>query len=42
MILHKKNKELADKLNQALADLMKDGTYQTLSEKYFKEDISCR
>ncbi|MDS4014193.1 MAG: ABC transporter substrate-binding protein [Candidatus Accumulibacter sp.] len=42
MILRKNNKELADKLNQALADLMKDGTYQTLSEKYFKEDISCR
>lgn len=42
MILRKNNKELADKLNQALADLMKDGTYRALSEKYFKEDISCR
>ncbi len=42
MILRKNNKELADKLNQALAELMKDGTYKALSEKYFKEDISCR
>ncbi len=42
MILRKNNKELADKLNQALADVMKDGTYQNLSQKYFKADISCR
>jgi len=42
MILRKNNKELADKLNQALADVMKDGTYKALSEKYFKEDVSCR
>ncbi|MBL8398824.1 MAG: amino acid ABC transporter substrate-binding protein [Candidatus Accumulibacter sp.] len=42
MILRKNNKDLADKLNQALAELMKDGTYQTLSQKYFKADISCR
>jgi polar amino acid transport system substrate-binding protein len=42
MILRKNNKELADKLNQALAEVMKDGTYKALSEKYFKEDISCR
>ncbi len=42
MILRKNNKALADKLNQALAEVMKDGTYKALSEKYFKEDISCR
>ena len=36
------NKELAEKLNQALADVMKDGSYQALSQKYFKEDVSCR
>ena len=42
MILRKNNKELADKLNQALAEVMKDGTYKALSEKYFKEDVSCR
>ncbi|HNC50829.1 MAG TPA: ABC transporter substrate-binding protein [Accumulibacter sp.] len=42
MILRKNNKALEDKLNQALAEVMKDGTYKALSEKYFKEDISCR
>ncbi len=42
MILRKNNKELADKLNQGLAEVMKDGTYKALSEKYFKEDVSCR
>lgn len=42
MILRKNNKELADKLNQALAEVMKNGTYKALSEKYFKEDVSCR
>ncbi|MBK7955221.1 MAG: amino acid ABC transporter substrate-binding protein [Candidatus Accumulibacter sp.] len=42
MILRKNNKALGDKLNQALAEVMKDGTYKALSEKYFKEDISCR
>ena len=42
MILRKGNKELAEKLNQALAEVMKDGTYQALSQKYFKEDVSYR
>lgn len=42
MILRKNNKELGDKLNQALAEIMKDGTYHALSQKYFKADISCR
>ena len=42
MILRKNNKTLEDKLNQGLAEVMKDGTYKALSEKYFKEDISCR
>lgn len=42
MILRKNNKELMDKLNFALAEVMKDGTYNTLSQKYFKTDISCR
>lgn len=42
MILRKNNKALEEKLNQALAEVMKDGTYKALSEKYFKEDISCR
>ncbi|MCX7177032.1 MAG: ABC transporter substrate-binding protein [Proteobacteria bacterium] len=42
MILRKNNRELTDQLNRALAEVMKDGTYNTLSQKYFKADISCR
>ncbi|MFW5394363.1 MAG: extracellular solute-binding protein (family 3) [Candidatus Accumulibacter regalis] len=42
MIMPKGNKELAEKLNHALAEVMKDGSYQALSQKYFKEDVSCR
>ena len=42
MILRKNNKALAEQLNQGLAEVMKDGTYKALSEKYFKEDVSCR
>lgn len=42
MILRKNNKEFMDKLNQALADLSKDGTLTALSQKYFKTDINCR
>jgi len=41
MILRKNNKDLKDKLNQALADVVKDGTYANISQKYFKTDISC-
>lgn len=42
MILRKDNKALADQLNSALAGLMKDGSYNALSQKYFKADVSCR
>ena len=31
-----------DTINQALADLTKDGTLKTISEKYFKQDITCK
>lgn len=41
MILRKNNPELKDQLNRALAEIMKDGTYNTLSQKYFKTDIAC-
>ncbi|MGE5649165.1 ABC transporter substrate-binding protein [Noviherbaspirillum sp. UKPF54] len=41
MILRKNNKELKDQLNNALAEVVKDGTYAKLSQKYFKTDISC-
>lgn len=42
MILRKNNPELKENLNKALGELMKNGTYQALSQKYFKADISCR
>lgn len=38
----KDNKSLVDALNKAYADLLADGTYKQLSEKYFKEDIHCQ
>jgi polar amino acid transport system substrate-binding protein len=41
MILRKGNTELAGKLNQALKDLHTDGTLKRISEKYFKEDVTC-
>lgn len=42
MILRKNNKEFMEKLNQALAELSKEGTLAALSQKYFKTDINCR
>lgn len=42
MILRKGNRELMEQLNRGLAEVMKDGTYAALSQKYFKADISCR
>ena len=41
MIMRKNNKELMDQLNKALAEVLKNGTYQALSTKYFQSDISC-
>ena len=41
MITRKNNKELMDQMNKALAEVMKNGTYQALSTKYFQADISC-
>lgn len=40
--IKKDNAPLAAAINKALADVMADGTYKTISEKYFKEDIRCR
>ena len=42
LIMRKNNKEFMDKVNQALSDLTKDGTLKTISEKYFKTDITCK
>ncbi|MEY4731046.1 MAG: hypothetical protein RL020_2204, partial [Pseudomonadota bacterium] len=41
-IVKKDNKTLREALNKALADIMADGTYKTISEKYFGEDIRCK
>ncbi len=41
-IVRKNNKEFVDKYNQALAELIKDGSIAALSQKYFKADITCR
>jgi len=38
----KGNRELRVAANKALADVLADGTYTAISEKYFKEDIRCR
>jgi polar amino acid transport system substrate-binding protein len=38
----KGNTQLADAVNKAVVDLMADGTYKALSDKYFKEDIRCK
>lgn len=42
LIMRKGNKEFMDTINKALADLTTDGTLKTISEKYFKEDITCK
>ncbi len=36
-----KSSELRNKLNEALAAIMKDGSYAKLSKKYFNQDIRC-
>ncbi|MGG3838806.1 amino acid ABC transporter substrate-binding protein [Paenibacillus thiaminolyticus] len=40
ILLRKGNPELVDAVNKALADMKADGTYLTISEKYFNADIS--
>lgn len=42
MVVAKGNGELRKAANEALAALMKDGTYKRLSMKYFGRDIRCR
>jgi polar amino acid transport system substrate-binding protein len=38
----KGNTALAAEINKALAAIMADGSYEKISQKYFKEDIRCR
>jgi cystine transport system substrate-binding protein len=40
VLLAKDKPELLDAINKALADLKADGTYATISQKYFGEDVS--
>lgn len=38
----KDNTSLVNAINKALGELMADGTYKTISDKYMKEDIRCK
>lgn len=40
ILLRKGHPELVDALNKALADMQADGTYSSISQKYFHADIS--
>ncbi len=42
LIMRKNNKPFMEQINQAMAELKKDGTLATISQKYFKSDITCR
>ncbi|GGM91629.1 amino acid ABC transporter substrate-binding protein [Thermus composti] len=42
MAVAKGNKSVLDALNQALADLMRNGIYAQISTKWFGEDVRCR
>ncbi|MEZ4813970.1 MAG: ABC transporter substrate-binding protein [Bdellovibrionota bacterium] len=42
MAVAKGNTELKNKVNTALNDLVKDGTYLKISKKYFNDDVSCK
>lgn len=40
VIIRKQEPELLAAINKALADIKADGTYKTISEKYFGQDVS--
>jgi polar amino acid transport system substrate-binding protein len=40
--IKKGNTSLEAAVNRALAEILADGTYETISKKYFNEDIRCR
>ena len=42
MLLRKGNPELVAAINKALADIKADGTYKTISVKYFGTDVSAQ
>ena len=37
----KDNVGLAEAWNKAFAEVLADGSYATVSQKYFKEDVRC-
>jgi len=42
VLLRKNNPELVAAINKALADIKADGTYKTISVKYFGTDLSAQ
>jgi len=40
VIIRKREPELLEAINKALADIKADGTYKTISDKYFGQDVS--
>ena len=42
LIMRKNNKEFLDQINATIAALISDGTFATISKKYFDSDITCK
>ena len=42
LIMRKNNKEFMDQINTTIAALISDGTFATISKKYFNSDITCK
>ena len=42
LIMRKGNSEFLGKINDALAELHKDGTLAKISQKYFDQDVTCK
>lgn len=42
LIMRKNNKEFMDQINATIAGLISDGTFATISRKYFDSDITCK
>ncbi|WP_336331474.1 ABC transporter substrate-binding protein [Pseudomonas putida] len=40
--VQKDNTAFAERYNQVLEDMLKDGTYETISKKWFNEDVRCK
>ena len=42
LITRKNNKEFLEQINKTIAELISDGTFATISKKYFDSDITCK